>query len=264
VSSRPPHDAELVHELRKTIKRMRALARLLRYETGKRRLREVNDSLRSAGQRLAGERDAQVRLATLKRLTERHPEALAHPGVQLLAKRLEAEREQGHEPAGDSELLEDIAAMRETLRRWRRLDLEQAAVLHGLSRLYEEGRTRYERVLAGHTDSGDFHDWRKRVKSFYYALQMAGGKHPEIEEIARRADRLGDVLGKEHDLWMLATYLHEHADACGEDYVGREELSKLIERRRSRLRSRALKLGGKVYELELGELLELLEDSRAG
>ncbi|MGC2372920.1 MAG: CHAD domain-containing protein, partial [Solirubrobacteraceae bacterium] len=44
--------AELVHEARKTIKRMRALARLLRYELGEQEFERVDGALRAAGGRL--------------------------------------------------------------------------------------------------------------------------------------------------------------------------------------------------------------------
>ncbi len=85
--SAPVDPAELVHDARKAIKRMRALARLLRHELGEPEFRRVNDSLRSAAQRLAGARDAEVRLATLDALAKRHPRALAPERVRPLRER---------------------------------------------------------------------------------------------------------------------------------------------------------------------------------
>jgi CHAD domain-containing protein len=89
------------------------------------------------------------------------------------------------------------------------------------------------------------HDWRKRVKSLYYALDMLGAKQsPIATKLTRRASRLGETLGHEHDLAMLEEYLQ------GEqllDAETQEKLSALIERRRARLRKRALKLGSHLY-----------------
>src|SRR5580693_577882 len=76
--------AELVHDARKAIKRMRALARLLRCALGEREFERVDDSLRAAGRRLSGARDAEVRLATLRRLRSKHPKALASPAIERL------------------------------------------------------------------------------------------------------------------------------------------------------------------------------------
>src|SRR5580704_9515394 len=90
--SLPTDPAELVHETRKAIKRMRALARLLRHELGEQEFERVSSSLRTAGQRLAGPRDAEVRVTTLRGLVERHPKALALGGIRALRERLESER----------------------------------------------------------------------------------------------------------------------------------------------------------------------------
>jgi len=86
--------AQLVHEARKTIKRMRAMARLLRCEVGEHEFKRVNKSLGEAGRSLAGRRDADVRIATLNDLRERHPDELAIAPVDALRARLEKSRPQ--------------------------------------------------------------------------------------------------------------------------------------------------------------------------
>jgi CHAD domain-containing protein len=251
-SRRDPHRAdssELVHEARKAIKRMRALARLLRHELGEPEFKRVNSSLRDAGRRLAGTRDAQVRLATLTSLTDRHSKALAREGIGLLSARLERERAQSDEPSDNAEVLEDIAAMRRQLARWNLADRDFEDLAPGLRRIYREGRHRHARVECEHArDAQDLHDWRKRVKSLYYALDTLGGKRAKgARKATRRADRLGDLLGEEHDLWMLRIYVEEHPDAFGADTAARDELLDRIERGRRRLRARALRLGARLY-----------------
>lgn len=252
-------DQDVVHETRKAIKRMRALARLFREELGEPEFKRVNCTLRDAAQRLAGARDAQVRLTTLKNLAERHPEALSRPGIDFLGIHLERERAQSGEPANDADVLEDIAAMRRQLARWNLLDRDFQDLAPGLRRIYKEGRKRYAHVkherrrAAAHSEhvpsDQAMHDWRKRVKSLYYALDMLGGKRAKgARKATRRADRLGDLLGEEHDLWMLSVYAEEHLDAFGEDSRARDDLLELIERRRQLLRNRALKLGARLYK----------------
>jgi CHAD domain-containing protein len=257
--------AELVHEARKTIKRMRALARLLRYELGEQELERVNGSLRAAGQRLAGARDAEVRLATLGQLRARHPKALAIEGIERLRERLEREREQTSEPADPREVLADIADMRRHLARWNLVEHNFEALAPGLQRIYREGRSRYTRVKREHArNAEDVHDWRKRVKSLYYALDMLGGASAKgARNATRRAERLGDLLGEEHDLWLLAAYVEQHTDAFGEDTSSHETLLKLTERRRERLRERSLNLGARLYERKPGDFTRRIGDSLA-
>jgi CHAD domain-containing protein len=273
--------AELVHEARKAIKRMRALARLLRDELGEQEFLRVNASLRDAGRRLAGARDAEVRLATLHDLIERHPRALApalgqspesskhapaHPrgpakehrprreGIQRLEEQLQRERPSDSQPSDIDEVLADIAAMRDQLARWSLVDIDFETLSPGLRRIYREGRHRH--ALCVHergADEQDVHDWRKRVKSLYYALDMLGAKKAKgARRAARRANRLGDLLGSEHDLWMLCVYVEEHPEAFGTDMAASDELLKRIDRRRRRLRKRALSLGARLYKRKPG------------
>jgi CHAD domain-containing protein len=251
--SHPVDRAELVHEARKAIKRMRALARLLRYELGEQELERVNSSLRAAGQRLAGARDAEVRLATLQRLRTRHSKALTLEGIERLSEQLE--REQASEPTHPQDVLADIAGMRRHLARWNLVEHDFEALAPGLKRIYREGRRRYARVKREHArNAEDVHDWRKRVKSLYYALDMLGGASAKgARSATRRAERLGDLLGEEHDLWLLAAYVEQHPDAFGEDTSAHETLLKLTERRRERLRERALELGARLYEPGAGD-----------
>ncbi len=265
--SRSANPAELVHEARKAIKRMRALARLLRDELGEREFARVNDSLRSAGRRLGGSRDADVRLATLRDLIERHPWALApsrdpsngtgpgREGIRRLEEQLQRERLNNSRPSDIDEVLADIAAMRDQLARWSLVDIDFETLSPGLRRIYHEGRHRLARCAGKHGhDEQDVHNWRKRVKSLYYALDMLGAKKAKgARRATRRADRLGDLLGSEHDLWMLCAYVEAHPEAFGADMAAKDELLKRIEQRRRRLRKHALSLGARLYKRKPGK-----------
>jgi CHAD domain-containing protein len=246
---RQANPAELVHDARKAIKRMRALARLLRHELGEPEFGRVNDSLRASAQHLAGARDAEVRLATLRALAKRHPKALAPARIRPLSERLESERGEAIGPSDHDRVLADIATMRRQLARWNLVEHDFHALAPGLRRIYSEGRQRARRVKRGHArNARDLHDWRKRVKSLYYVLDMLGGSDSiGARGATRRADRLGDLLGDEHDLWMLRSYLDQHPDAFDGDDATRDALLKRIERRRKRLRGRALKLGTRLF-----------------
>jgi CHAD domain-containing protein len=246
MSSNGDDRAHLVHEARKTIKRMRAMARLLRRETGEQAFEHVNSSLREAGKRLSGTRDAEVRVATLNYLRGRHRDKLAGEPIDALLSRLEQDR--GAAQGGDPELevLADIAEMRRDLLRWNLLEHDPDALVAGLQSIYRDGRRRYKGVKRSRArDPQRMHDWRKRVKSLYYALDMLGGKQANATaKLTRRADRLGEALGEEHDLWMLACFLEDERQL---DNDTRMLLLELIEQRREQLQKRALRLGARLY-----------------
>jgi CHAD domain-containing protein len=273
-----------VHEARKALKRLRALLRLVRDELGERAYARESALVRRAGKRLAQARDAEVLLSTLDDLIERHPKTLGgRRGVQRLRAQLQSERDGAAELAlADSAtragVLDDLRALRVRVAGWRLADpggIE--AVEAALRRLYATGRRRMRRAERAKRAPGrKLHEWRKRVKDLRYAAEMlqrsddAGrrrkgtgpgrgkraGKLSSAEagfigRVARQADDLGELLGEEHDLAVLAERVRAEARATrasGAPGRGtRKALLKLIARRRKRLRKRALRDGRRLF-----------------
>jgi CHAD domain-containing protein len=273
-------DARAVHETRKALKRLRALVRLLAGELGDERSRAENAALRETAARLAGARDSEVLLATLEDLTRRHPRALARRrGVGELAGHLrEQQRRASAQMLGDEAarraVIADLRAFRGRARAWE-LDRSDSfdMVEAGLRRIYAQGRRRHRRAARGKgRDTRAMHEWRKRVKDLRYAaeaLQREGapvgarpgvsghgrrsgpGAHARrLRRLARRADDLGELLGEDHDLSVLADLLRAPRRASGRPRLGsgtRRALLRAIERRRREVALRALAKGRRLY-----------------
>jgi CHAD domain-containing protein len=177
-----------------------------------------------------------------------HSKALALAGIQRLQAQLEADSAQVGKPVLDSRVLKDVAEMRRELSQWNLLDHDLDVLSPGLQRIYREGRRRFARVKRKDAPPQDLHDWRKRVKALYYALHILGGESAKgARGATKRAERLGEALGEEHDLWMLCAYVEDHPQALGQSDGSREVLMKLIVKRRNRLRDRALAAGAHLY-----------------
>jgi CHAD domain-containing protein len=265
-----------VHETRKAIKRLRALMRLLREQLGEKGFARENSLLRDAGLRLAGARDAQVRVITLDALIERHPKKLARRrGVSRLRSQLVLEREQAMREAYEddlarAEVLDELRALRERVEEWGFPRQEGIAIVApGLRSIYRQGDSRRRRAARSsrRKDAHAMHQWRKRVKDLRYAAETLDRGEP-LHRLARRADRLGELLGEDHDLAMLAEHLgapgengHSHAPAVGAKT--RKLLLKLIARRRRRLRRRALIKGERLYALEPKRFVRRVGDAYA-
>jgi CHAD domain-containing protein len=268
-----------VHETRKALKRLRALMRLLREELGEQAFARENAVLRDAGRRLAGARDAEVILDTLDELLRRSGKLARRPGVRKLRRQLVAEREQAAKLAlGDTAtraaVLGELSRTRDRVAGWNLagptakwslpgpLGIDPAAIYPigphsagadmmepGLRHIYRQGRGRLRRAARaqkGNKRTGALHQWRKRVKDLRHAAELLG-----LSQLARRADALGDVLGEEHDLALLAARVNAPRGPLAGGKRARRQtrkaLQKLIARRRKHLRKQAFREGQRLY-----------------
>jgi CHAD domain-containing protein len=266
--------AESVHETRKALKRLRTLMRLLEGELGEAATAYEHSVLREAGRRLASARDAEVMVGTLDELLRRYPRKLSHrSGVRRLRARFVEEREKANSRLlGDyvmrSQVLADLRGARARMEAWTPPDADGVGSLEpALRRLYAQGRRRLRRARKGNGDrAAAMHQWRKRVKDLRYAAEALSrseapaevGDHTSassaaaasrgkrvIPKLAARADRLGERLGEEHDLVVLAQRVREEDKNCPSGT--RRALLRVIDRRRKRLRARALRDGARLY-----------------
>jgi CHAD domain-containing protein len=247
---------ERVHEARKALKRLRALLRLLREELGEQTCERESTLLRDAGRSLARARDAQVLLSTLEDLIARDPKKLAgRRGVLRLRARLRQERDGAAELAlGDSAThagtLWQLRALRVRVGDWRPAEpggIE--AIEPALERLYGKGRKRMRRAARAKGESRrmrTLHEWRKRVKDLRYTAEMLG-----VKKLAKRADELGELLGEEHDLAVLAQRVRREAETGRASGAPSRRACKLLQKsiaaRRRKLRKRALRDGARLY-----------------
>jgi hypothetical protein len=262
-----------VHETRKALKRLRALLRLLRRELGEDAFAREDAAVRDIARQLSGARDAEVMLATLDALIERHPRKLARlGGVRRLRKSLLAEHERvERQTLGDNAALEHVLTqlrdLRVRLASWPLRDRDGTRLVDaGLRDLYAQGRERYRRAERRRgKDVRAMHVWRKRVKDLRYVAEMLERRSPsqkkrrgrsaQLHRLADRADTLAEVLGEDHDLAVLAERVRAEArpgkrarkQSKRMGRATRKALLKQIARRRRKLRRRALREGERLY-----------------
>jgi CHAD domain-containing protein len=250
-------NAKAIHDIRKALKRLRALVRLLRAELGEPVYRREHAILRDAARRLAGARDAEVMVDTLDALLQRHPRKLGRrrPLIEL-RKRLVAEREEAarhalSDRATLGEVMCELSGLRERAARWELTERPGIGIVESdLRRIYRQGKERMRRagrasIGRGKGGARASHEWRKSVKDLRYAAEILG-----LRPVARRADGLGELLGEEHDLVVLAGLLPPPGRAPFKGKRGKHARRALLERiagRRRQLRKRALREGERLY-----------------
>ncbi|WP_413874485.1 CHAD domain-containing protein [Albidovulum sp.] len=196
--------AELVHELRKNVKKVRALLRLVR--PAFRDHAAENAALAEAGRMLTALRDAEVLGQTFDRVAARvyiPPEALAALRAQAVPP----------DPGPDdpATLLrahaEAIAKIDRRARDWKIAGDGFGALGPGI----ERGWTAAQKAMRGaRSNPGPeaLHLWRRRMKDHWYHARLLQPIWPEaMAHHMAAAETLGELLGDARDLARLAAAL---------------------------------------------------------
>lgn len=241
---------ERVHEARTAVKKLRALLRLVRPALGDTYDRE-NDRLRALGDSLSQLRDAEVLIETFDGLFDHFEEQLGPPLRRVrtrLTTRLRGIESRLQLPARLRDARRQFTRTRKRVRRWvpRRERRGWKMMAGGLGSTYRWGR----RAMAVAYRDGDdvaFHDWRKAVKYHGYHVRLLAGIWPEeMEGRLGVLERLGELLGEDHDLTVFAETLQSER-GCFDDDRDQQVLLGLIDQRKAGLRAMARPLGKRLY-----------------
>jgi D-xylonolactonase len=252
---------EDIHSARKAMKRMRGLQRLVRRELGTYRLENI--ACRDAARQLAGLRDATVLISTFDTLADELDEDRREACASLRVVLENRRRAVWDVTTGsDGELAIDavvahLLAADARVDAWR---LERGGwkmVEDGLIRVYRRGRREFDACSWG-PSAARFHQWRKRVKYLYYQTQILKPLWPTLMKAWQdELDRLGDLLGDDHDLAVLSDTLRSIAPVPG---VAEPLLVQIGERRHA-LQREALILGMRIYGERPRDLARRLRSS---
>jgi CHAD domain-containing protein len=257
-----PRD-EAVHEARKSLKKIRAVLRLVRPVIGEKRYRRENTCFRDAGRPLTEVRDARILIETLDKLVEHFQEHVAGRSFadvrEALRDNLRAVRKRVlDEHNAFVVVAETVSQARDRLKGWTDVPDRWSSVGAGLRDAGRQARAAF-RDAAADPSVAKLHEWRKQVKYLRYQLEILRPLWPErVEELATEADRMGDLLGDDHDLAVLRQVLTRDPPPVA-DEGEREALLALIDRRRAELAQEALLLGERFFQDRPRELARRLK-----
>lgn len=234
-------NAQRIHDARKRCKMLRALLHLIRGGLGAKKRRAEITRWRAVAGALGRARDAAVRLDTFRGIVTR-PNA-----CRELARRLEADAEAARRACLDPVVLKRITARVSAGRRsWERLLLGHhgwRAIEAGLRGSYREARGASRAIVHAPSDE-TLHEWRKRVKTLWYHVRLLGKARPKkLRPLCDALEKLGEVLGADHDLAMLRACAIEH------DGHSIDVLDPLIAHQRRKLQRKACALARSIFAL---------------
>jgi CHAD domain-containing protein len=234
---------EIVHEVRRRFKRIRALARLSKQAIGEEAANRLNERFRDAARPLSELRDANVLVKTLDQLAERwpaadRPEVFAAIGAVLEARNQETRQ---HAIQREDVFATVLDATMKASREFKRSDFKRDdwnALADGFAHIHGRCSDAFHDAKDDPSDD-NLHTWRKRVKDLLYESKMLAPVRPWFfQRFERQADELSELLGEDHDLAVLRQFLvADQSGACCAGSI--ETILPVLDERRHFLQSAA-------------------------
>lgn len=242
-----------VHAARKSLKKLRGLVRLVRFEIGDEVYRQENATFRDAGRKISSIRDRFSLLETLEALQQEFNEQLYRKVFTDAEKNLKAELNKLKTDSGDArDRIEETRTMilmaQERIEDWPiRKKASFDALEPGLKKIYRQGRQQYSLAL-GEPAAENFHNWRKRVKYLWYQIRLLREAtwQPVMKKLANEMHQLAGFLGDDHDLVTFQKAI-ENGKIVFKDDKSRQLLQALLVRKSAELRNNAVEPAMKIY-----------------
>ncbi len=240
---------EAIHEARKSIKKVRALLRLVRPELGE-FYESESARLRDAGRKLSQIRDLGALITTFDELKKQRGKTLGKVSLTAIRRALVLHKKHVEAEMGVRELMHGLAVplglTLQSVRRWPLKTDGFAALEPGLKKTFRAGKKAFGQ-LKQNGSREKFHEWRKRVKDHWYHVRLLENLWSEVMKgYEQTLKELEDALGEDLNLAILRDHI---LSASGPQGEGRavDQVVKAIDESRKELRERALAIGRRVY-----------------
>jgi CHAD domain-containing protein len=237
-----------VHESRKSVKKVRAVAAVLE-QAGAKLPSKDRKRLKSAASALSRIRDSAAIIETFDHLRRRYPKQLPEHTYGILRRGLVDARHRLEARAKRDGVIVDAAARlaktRKSAKTWTSRSIDVADMVAVVAASYRRSRKAMKRARATGR-SATVHQWRKELKTLWYQLRLAkpltAGVAPFIADLRRLETELGD----DHNLVVLAATLRGCRSLRSMRAAVRQ-IDRLALRMREPLRRRAFALGRRLH-----------------
>jgi CHAD domain-containing protein len=238
-------DPETVHEVRKALKRWRALMRLLARPLG-----EQADQMRSEARELmraiAGARDAQSALDALNDL-RKVDLPISSTSIETIRARLTKMRDAAEAKSFTKAMRDRLSRYLDyatlSLERWPLKAIDFDIVTDGLTSTYRRARQLVPDTWSD-SEAEHLHDLRRRVVEHRHQMDIIEPLWPRLGKVwAEEAQRLRNQLGSCQDLAVLAELTAPHQPLA----PWRSRLAPLISARRDAHLKSAARLAGRLF-----------------
>ncbi len=239
-----------IHETRKSMKRLRALLRLIRPALDKQTYQRENLRCRDINRLLSSARDEHVILETIANLRDPKDE-YSQTAFDRLVEAIQVDNnteKKQHTKKTLQKAMRLLTQARTAIKDVKIDDSGFETVRHGFVRSYEKAKTHMAKIQAKPKVSDDaIHEWRKSVQTHWRQMALLTECWPDF--IAHRivlAKALSQDLGEDHDLSILSAFISKQIKKAITASQA-NSLLKLISARRNRLRQAAMAKGALLF-----------------
>lgn len=238
-------DADAVHDVRKALKRWRALLRLLAHPLG-----ELADQMRMEARELmralSSARDAQSSLDALTDLRKAEVPFSA-TSLETIGQRLDAIKDAAEQTGFTNEMRQRLSRYLDyatlSLERWPIKAIDFDTVADGLISTYRRARQLIPDNWA-EADAEHLHDLRRRVVEHRHQMDLMEPLWPRLGQVwAEEAQRLRNRLGACQDLAVFVALTAPHQPLA----PWRSRLTPLVAARRGTHLKMAARLAGRLF-----------------
>lgn len=202
-----------IHESRRTLKRIRAVLRLVRDEIGYSNYYRENILMRDLGRRLSGARDNQVLLKTFSSLEEVYPASFSGSEISRIKQSVEEQTDLEinhfmYDLGGFEQFKDDLVDALGRVDQYCTIRNDFLAIENGFRRNYKQGRNLLKQIVR--EDHEIFHEFRKRSKYFLHHIQILRPLFPRLmKAYAKSIQEYSELLGEIRDYYRLEMFLEE-------------------------------------------------------
>lgn len=239
---RAPRPAdEAIHDARKSVKKVRAILHLVETDGGH-GLSGSRKRLRAVSRTLSDLRDAKAMIDTFETLVHEHSRLFdARTRARVRRRLASGKRAAARTAAADGSIAKAARLLRRLRRaaaRWRPAHDGFKALAPGIRKAHRDARRTLARARRRNGDT-EYHEWRKALKTQWYALRLVGGASAAVGRDIRALDSAETWLGDDHNLTVLCALLSADASVC-KSPRDIERLGEAVNRSQTRLRRKAI------------------------
>jgi CHAD domain-containing protein len=240
-----------IHEIRRNLKKIRAVLRMVRDEIGYAAYTRENTFFRDLGRMLSEIRSSEIlhhslELSRTRFRHKRYEPVFNQISLQILEKRDEIIRNKIEKEDVLGQIAQKIRSHKNHFDDLLLATDNYSVFLPGLTRIYRHNRE-YLKKYHDNPEINALHDFRKKVKYLLCQLQVIYPVFPEMLKVyISILDKIGDKLGIYRDLYELQEFIaHNFSSDINSDHMNK--LNREIESIKSRHLTTAMEKSDKFF-----------------